>query len=188
MPNLKDRLDRAYNLSEVRDKRYKDAQIVVNERNLGRLSAELCEALIEANTAHGGKNPVPHGLYFLPGDLALIQDPPAELQNVAFLEVAPADRPDPRAARLSWNETGTQATFQFTAVANLLGLAAPEGSNMRMRTQVLSDVDGLPIILLPLGENIQIEGGQRRQVAAGQQPAGGTGTPAAAATGEGTPA
>lgn len=80
---------------------------------LARCTATLSEWITKANTAHGGSSPYPYGLYLLNGDPADLQDPPKELVEGPFLEVIPCDREDCRAAKLTWNETGTEAGFSF---------------------------------------------------------------------------
>lgn len=118
MADLSGREHRILDVSNWRDNRYKDAGIHVNEEKQARCSAVFCEWTISANTEHGGKSPFPYGLYILEGKADELQNPPQELATGAFLEVIPCDRPDRRAAKLTWNETGTEATFSFAALAS----------------------------------------------------------------------
>lgn len=109
----------------------------------------------DANTAHGGTSPFPYGLYLLHGDPANIADLPADLKEVPFLEAVPCDRGDRRAAKLVWNETGTEAEFSFVALATILGIAAPKGTALWIDAIPLKDRSGKPIVVLPLGDRIK---------------------------------
>lgn len=155
MADLNGREDRVMDLSKVRDNRYKGGGIRVNENNRARCSAIMCEWIMSANTAHGGTAPFPYGLFLLEGKAAGIQDLPEELREVSFLEVVPCDRPDRRAAKLMWNETGTEAEFSFVALAQLLGVDPPKGTALWIESIPAKDASGKPVAVLPLGERIK---------------------------------
>lgn len=168
MPDFNARLNRAYDLSKVKDDRYRGAGFNVT-RNRARCSTVLCEALIAANTAHGGKSPYPYGLLLLEGDLSIVSDPPANLRGVSLAEILPVDTEDPRAAKLTWNQSGTEATFSFASISNLWGIEPPDGATLWFDAKILTDTDGLPVILVPLGQHIQTAAVQSREVAAAQE-------------------
>jgi hypothetical protein len=155
MADLSGREIRLFDLSSVRDSRYKGAGIHVDDVKRARCSAIFCEWIVSANTAHGGKSPFPYGLYMLDGKTEEIQDPPQELTEGAFLEVIPCDRPDRRAAKLTWNETGTQAEFSFAALSSILGIAPPKGTTLWIEAVDVKDLKGKPVAALPLGEKIK---------------------------------
>lgn len=169
MPDIVERLKRAYDLSKIKDDRYKGAGFSVYE-NRGRCTSVLCEGLVEANTALGGKTPFPYGLMFLQADLSIVADPPADLQNVPLAEILPVDTEDPRAAKLTWNQSGTEATFSFASVANLFRIKPPDGTTLWFDATVLTDTDGLPVILVPLGQYIQTKATREREIAASRHP------------------
>lgn len=155
MAGLKGREHRFLDLSKVRDARYKGAGIHVNESNWGRCTAALCEWIAEANTTRGGTSPFPFGIYFFEGDVAAIQDPPPELAAGPFLELIPCDRPDRRAAKLSWNEAGSEAGFGFAPLATLLGIETPRGATLWIDAMAVNDTEGKPVMTLPVGDRIQ---------------------------------
>ncbi|HEY3365725.1 MAG TPA: hypothetical protein VGK74_11775 [Symbiobacteriaceae bacterium] len=155
MVDLSGKENRLLDLSKVRDNRYKGAGIRVNESNWARCSALFSEWIVSANSAHGGTSPFPYGLYFLEGKVEDIADFPAELRDTPFLEAIPCDRPDRRAAKLTWNESGTEAEFSFVQVAALLGIDPPKGTTLWIDTVPLKDAKGKPVAGLPLGDHIQ---------------------------------
>lgn len=173
MADLSGREHRLLDPSKVRDGRYKGAGIAVGENKEARCTAELCEWIASANTAHGGTNPFPYGLYVFEGDPNEIPDLPADLENVPFLEVLPCDRKDRRAAKLTWNETGTAAEFSFVAFLSLLGIESPDGATLWFDALPATDAKGKPIMLIPLGNRIKRQAVQEA-AAASQPPAAGT--------------
>jgi hypothetical protein len=168
MVDLTGREHRLLDLSKVRDNRYKGAGISVSDDNRARCTAELCQWIISANTDHGGTSPFPYGLYMLEGDPKEIQDLPADLKETPFLEVIPCDRPDRRAAKLTWNEAGTEAQFSFVALAATLQMSTPQGVTLWLDAIPVTDKADKPIMLLPLGDRIKRQAVQ--QVAAANQP------------------
>lgn len=155
MADLTGREQRLLDLSKVRDSRYKGAGIRVNEDDWARCSSLLSEWIVMANTAHGGTSPFPYGGYFLEGKAEGIQDFPADLNGVPFLELIPCDRPDRRAAKFTWNQSGTEAEFSFVALASLLGIDQPKGATLWVDAIPLTDTQGKPVAVLPLGDRIK---------------------------------
>lgn len=167
MADLTGREHRLLDLSTWRDNRYKGAGIHVSEEKQARCSAVFCEWIINTNTELGGKSPFPYGLYILNGQADELSNPPQELLNAGFLEVIPCDRPDRRAARLSWNETGTEATFSFAALASLVGINWPKGSTLWIDAIMVNATNEMPVAALPLGGRIETQA--VRETAAGKQ-------------------
>lgn len=167
MADLTGREHRLLDVSKVRDNRYKGAGIRVNEDDQARCTAVLSEWIVTANTAHGGTSPFPYGLHLLEGKADEIQDLPADLVGVPFLEAIPCDRPDQRAAKFTWNESGTEAWFSFVPVASLLGIDHPKGSTLWVDALPVKDTQGKPVVALPLGDRIKRQAIQ--EVAAGKQ-------------------
>lgn len=157
MTDLAGRESRLLDLSQVRYGRSKGTGIHVNENNWGRCSAALSEWISNANTQHGGTTPFPYGLYLLNGQIEALQDPPPDLADGPFLELLPCDRPDRRAAKLTWNESGTEASFSFTALANLLGIHAPKGTTLWLDAVAVKDLNGKPVMALPVGHRIKVQ-------------------------------
>lgn len=155
MVDLRGRENRLLDLSRVRDNRFKGMAIRVSDNNWARCTSEFCEWIIHANTAHGGTSPFPYGLHFLQGNAADIQGFPAELAGVPFLEVIPCDRADRRAAKLVWNEAGTESGFSFVALALILGIDPPKGTALGIDAVPLKDINGKPVAVLPLGDRIK---------------------------------
>ncbi len=150
-----DRERRILDLSQVKDARYKGAGIHVSEDNWARCTAVLAEWIGQANTEHGGTSPFPYGIFFLDGDVAALNDAPEELKSGPFLEMRPCDRRDKRAARLTWNESGTECGFGFAALAAVLGIDAPKGVTLWMDGIAVRDKDGKPVMALPVGDRIK---------------------------------
>jgi hypothetical protein len=155
--NLSGREHRLVDLSKVKDGRYRGAGIFVDAEKRARCSAQLCEWITYANTVYGGTSPFPYGVYILNGDAGALQDPPADLQEGPFLELLPCDRPDRRAARLVWNEAGTEAEFGFASLASVLGIDAPKGSTLWIEAIPVTDADGRPVMALPTGNRIKVQ-------------------------------
>lgn len=155
MTDVKGREHRLLDLSKVKDNRYKGAGIHVNESNWGRCTSELCAWIAEANSARGGTTPFPYGLYLFQGDVAGLVSLPEGLGKGPFLEMIPCDRQDPRAARLSWNESGTEAGFGFAGLAALLGIDPPKGATLWIDAIPVTDREGKPVMALPLGDRIK---------------------------------
>lgn len=157
MAGLKGREGRLLDVSGVRDNRYNGAGIRVGENGRGRCGAVFCDLITDANTEHGGTSPFPYGFFALTGDPAQVDGLPSDLNSVPFLEVIPCDRPDRRAVKLTWNNTGTEAEFSFVAIASLLGIDWPKGTTLWIDAIPARDKSGLPIALLPLGDRIKRE-------------------------------
>ncbi|HYF93075.1 MAG TPA: hypothetical protein VD969_12625 [Symbiobacteriaceae bacterium] len=168
MPDLSGRLDRLMDLSKVRDSRYKSMGFSVNDDNRARCTAELCEWILSANGAHAGTSPFPYGLFFLKGNPGAIPSLPPDLARTPFMEVLPCDRIDPRAAKLTWNEIGTEAEFSFAQLAQMLGIDAPKGTTLWFEGISMTDPDAKPLLVVPLGDRIQRQ--RVNDVAAASQP------------------
>lgn len=165
--DLSGREHRLLDLSKVRDNRYKGSGIHVNEDKRARCTAEVSEWISEANTARGGTTPFPYGLYLFEGSHADLPQSSAELGKGPFLEMIPCDRPDRRAANLTWNEAGTEAEFSFAALATLLGIDLPKGTTLWIEAIPAKDKEGKPVMLLPVGDRIKTQ--SVRDTAASQQ-------------------
>lgn len=165
MADLSGREHRLLDLSKVRDNRFKGAGIRVNDNGWARCSAIFSEWITSANTAHGGTSPFPYGLYVLKGDAQGITDLPEELAGVPFMEVVPCDRPDRRAAKLTWNESGTEAEFSFISVASVLGIDPPKGATLWIDAVPVKDQTGKPVAVLPVGDRIKRQAVQETAVA-----------------------
>ncbi|MFZ5817305.1 MAG: hypothetical protein ACOY93_18740 [Bacillota bacterium] len=155
MTELGGRERRLLDLSQVKDGRYKDAGIYVNEDNWARCTAVLAEWIGQANTERGGTSPFPYGIFLFQGEAAELQEPPEVLRSGPFLEMIPCDRPDRRAAKLAWNEAGTECGFSFAGLAILLGVEIPKGASLWIDAIATTDSEGKPVMALPVGSRIK---------------------------------
>lgn len=155
MPDLGGRERRLLDLSQVKDARYKEAGIHVNESNWARCTAVLSEWIGQANTQRGGTSPFPYGIYLFQGDADELHEPPEVLKTGPFMEMVPCDRADRRAAKLTWNEAGTECGFSFASVAILLGIDAPRGTSLWLDAIAVPDLEGKPVMALPVGDRIK---------------------------------
>lgn len=155
--NLGNREHRLVDVSKVKDARYKGAGIHVGDDNWARCTAELSETIRTMSTAREGTTPYPYGIYLFRGEANQIPNPPPVLLQGPFLELLPCDREDRRAVKLTWNASGTEASFSFAALAAALGIDAPKGATLWIDAISVQDTDSKPVVALPLGDQIQVQ-------------------------------